>query len=120
MQIGGQDGAIPLPPYDVTDFLAQEQRNSELAARVSAQLAAESSRNTDPFLDNVLASAWYRRHPEDRDTGTRSSDEVGDRYLVYFTAMVLKCCRARIMCPRSQDRGVVHERDSPLLGYHQQ
>ena len=74
--------AIPLVPYQVTNFLVQEQWISELAAQASTRRATDS----DPFLENTLARAWYRNRTEDRDNGARSSDEVGGQRLIYFSA----------------------------------
>jgi len=108
VQTGGHIDEISLVPYQVTDFLVQEQQHSELGARVSAQLATTSARCTDQFLDNSLARAWYRDHPEEYDDGARSGDEVGGRHLVCFVAKVLKRCRVRMIYPRFR-KGVVHE-----------
>ena len=79
MQTGEQLGEIAFIPYQITDFLDQEQLYSELAARVSARLAASSGPGRDQFLDNTLARAWYRNHLEDCDSVTRSGDEVRGR-----------------------------------------
>jgi hypothetical protein len=117
MQIGGQTDGIPLIPYQITDFLVQEQQYSELAAQVSARQVS-SGLGSDPFLDNTLARAWYRNHPEDRDNVTRSGDEVGSRRVGCFVAKVLKRRRTRTLHPRPQDREVVRERGSCPPGYH--
>lgn len=71
MQTSEETDEIFLVPYQVTNFLVQEQQNSELAARASTEQA------TDPFHDSPLARVWYRDHPEDFENDTRSSDEVG-------------------------------------------
>jgi len=120
MQTDRQSDAIPLIPYQVTDFLVQEQQYSELAARVSARRAADSGRGVDPFFDSTLVNAWYRNHPEERGNDTRSSDEVGGWHLVCFVATMLKCHRTLIIRPRRRDRGAAHERGSPPPGYHRQ
>lgn len=114
------DDEIALVPYQITNFLVQEQLNAELAARTSTRQVTDSDRGVDPFLGNPLASAWYRDHPEDLDNDTRSSDEVGGHCLVCFAIMVLKCRRARMVYPRFQDKEAVHERGSPPLGYRRQ
>jgi len=117
MQTGRQDDAIPLIPYQVTNFLVQERRYSELAAQVSARLVTDSGRDVSPFLDDSLVSAWYRNHSEERENGTRSSDEVGSWHLIRPVATVLKCRRTRIIRLRRRG-GAVHERGSPPPGYH--
>ena len=120
MQTDEETDAIPLVPYQVTNFLVQERRCSELVAQISARFAADPGRGMDPFLDNTLARAWYRNHPESREDDTRESDEVGGRHLVCFGAAVLKCRRTRVIHPKFRDGGVAHERGSPPPGYHQQ
>jgi len=77
MQPDGPGGEIFLVPYQVTNFFAQQQQHSELAARISTQRAATAGRDTDPFLGNALARAWYRDHPEEYENDAIPSDEVG-------------------------------------------
>jgi len=77
MRTGRQTDAITLIPYQATNFLVQEQQYADLAAEVSAWRTRGAGRDMDSFLDNSLARAWHRNHPENRDNGTRSSDEVG-------------------------------------------
>ena len=77
MQPSGQTDEIFLVPYQVTNFLVQEQQHSEMAARIYAQRATAAGRGADPFLGNTLARAWYRNHPEEYEKDARSSDEVG-------------------------------------------
>ena len=113
MQTGRQTDEIFLIPYQITDFLLQEEQYAELAAQVSARQAS-SSLGGDRFLDNTLARAWHHDHPEDYDNVTRSSDEVGDQCLGCLVATVLKRRRTRTIYPRFQDRGVAHERSSHL------
>jgi hypothetical protein len=96
MQLGRQNDEIPLIPYQVADFLDQEQRLSDLAAQVSARLAVDPGRAGDLLRDSTLASAWYRMHPEDIDDDTRSSDKVGGQNLVYFDSQILNCRRVRM------------------------
>ena len=108
MQTGEQIDEVFLVPYQVTNFLVQEQEHAEMAARIVAQRATTTRRGADRFLDNSLARAWYRNHPEELENNTRSSDEVGGRHLVCFVAMVLKRYRVRMIQPRLR-KGVAHE-----------
>jgi len=94
VQTGGKLDEIFLIPYSIADFLVQEQQYSELAAQVSAQQVS-SGLGRDPFLDNTLARAWYRNHPEDCDNVTRSGDEVGRQ--------CFGCFFARIETPQNSD-----------------
>ena len=75
IQTDGQDDAIPLVPFQVTNFLAESRRLSELAAQISARM--EDSSWDNRFPDNTLARAWYHNHPEDLRDEVRFSDKVG-------------------------------------------
>jgi len=108
VQTGEQIDEVFLVPYQVTNFLVQEQQHAEMAARIAAQRATATSRGTDRFLDNSLARAWYRKHPDDLENNPRSSDEVGGRHLVCFVATVLRRYRVRMIHPRLR-KGVAHE-----------
>lgn len=82
-----QTEEISFIPYQSENFEEQERQLSELTSQVSARLeSAFSGQDVDPFRDNTLASAWYRMHEDDPDYDTRSSNEVGGRHLVRFTA----------------------------------
>ena len=108
MQTGERIDEVFLVPYQVTNFLVQEQQHAEMAARIAAQRTTTTGRDTDRFLDNSLARAWYRKHPEGLGGDTRSSDEVGGRHLVCFVATVLKRYRVRMNHPRFR-KGVARE-----------
>ena len=120
MQTGEETDPIAVVPVQITNYLVQKQRNSELVAQISTRLATESGLGTDPFFDSTLASAWYCDHPEDLDGITRSSDEVGSWHLVCFVPMVLKHHRAQTIHLRFRGQGVVRERSSSPLGRHRQ
>lgn len=76
MQLGTDE--IFLIPYQMARFEEQERKLSERTEQVSAQLeAAFSGRDVGPFLDNTLASAWFRVHQDNLDHYAHSSDEVG-------------------------------------------
>lgn len=77
METDGQTDGILLFDYDPEAFLAHEQAYYELGAQMSARQLSSGPRGRDSFLDNMLARAWYRSHPEDRDNITHSGDEVG-------------------------------------------
>lgn len=117
MQLGRQNDEIPLIPYQVVNFLDQEQQLFELAAQVSARLAVNPGRGGDLLHDNTLASAWYRMHPEDIDDETRPCDEVGGQRLIYSDSQMSNH-RVPMNHLGHRDRGVVQEGDRP--GYHQQ
>ena len=73
---------IPLMPCQITGFIEQEDQIAQLAAQVSAQLAANPGRRVGPFRENSLAAAWYRNHPGDRDDDTGSSNVVRDEIVL--------------------------------------
>jgi hypothetical protein len=84
MQQYGRNDEILLLPYQVDNFLEQEEQLAELSAQVSMQLTIQRGRGVGPFHDNTLASAWYRMHPEELDDNNHSSDEVGGQHPFYF------------------------------------
>jgi len=83
MQTGERIDEVFLVPYQVTNFLVQEQQHAEMAARIATQRATTTGRGTDRFLDNSLARAWYRNRPEELENDTRSGDEVGSRHRLF-------------------------------------
>lgn len=108
MQTGEHIDEVFLVPYQITNFLVQEQQHAEMAARIATQRATTTGRGIDRFLDNSLARAWYRNRPEELENDTRSSEEVGSRRLARFVATVLKRYRVRMIHPRFR-KGVAHE-----------